>query len=267
MIRPRTSTLLLLLASAAVGCAVEPDPPPEVDDDDDDAIDDAAYSGPAYRPCVTEAQCDPGSACTVIPGYGGRFCSPACDPFGLGDECALEGLPFDVMCLDTARCARHCADGEEPILPDDDPPDDPRTEDDPRCPAEMTCRDVDESNLCAGLVAGIAGYYGLCSHPNVDGPDCPPASSCFGGQLVGSDSGICLPWCDDGTCPDAVGAQNATPLCYDLSGKVDIDHPICALLCTPGDETSICPNGQVCLDIGFGGFGLCSPPDATSPFL
>ena len=243
------------------------------DDDDDDAVatdddDDAPHEGPAYRSCVSEAQCDPGSACTSIPGFGGKYCSPACDPEGDGAECALPGLPFATQCLEIGRCARHCADDEEPVPLDEDPPDDPREPDDPRCPLELTCRSVDEDALCAGIAAGISGYYGICSHTNVDGPDCPAASSCFGGGLVGSASGICLPWCDDGSCPDAgLGAVGTTPYCYDATDRVDLGHPICALLCTAGSGSSTCPDGQSCLDLGLGGVGLCSPPDATSPFL
>jgi len=270
---PRSWCIALLCLSAQlfVACAADDPAITPVDDDDaasddDDAIDDddavQPYSGPAYRPCVTEAQCDPGSACATVPGYGGSYCAPACDPRGDGDECALEGLEFGTSCLDTGRCARHCGDDEEPVPPEADIP--PPGEA-PACPADMTCRAVGESDLCAGIVAGIAGYYGLCSHPNVDGPDCPAASSCFGGNLIGSDSGVCLPWCDSGSCPDAAGTSNTTPYCYDVTAKVDLDHPVCALLCYPGDETSICPTDQICFDIGFGGIGLCSPPDAVAP--
>lgn len=267
--RPWCIALLCLAAQLFVaGCVTdEPSPPPTTNDDDatdDDDTSNDPYDGPAYEPCVSEAQCDPGSACTTIQGYGGRYCSPACDPTGDGLECALRGLEFDTMCLDTGRCARHCADGEPAIAPDDEVP---APADAPACPAEMTCRAVDGDDLCAGVIAGVAGYYGLCTHPNIDGPECPTASSCFGGNLVGSESGVCLPWCDSGSCPDAAGTANTTPLCYDVTDKVDIDHPICALLCTPGDASSICPTGQVCFDIGLGDLGLCSPPDATNPFL
>ena len=99
--------------------------------------------------------------------------------------------------------------------------------------------------------------YGTCSHPNVEGTDCPLGSSCFGGDYVGTDRGVCLPWCDDGSCPmapeDTVGVS---PICYD----VGLDHPVCPLLCI--DEAQ-CPEGQECLDLGF--TGLCAPEGAQVP--
>jgi len=211
------------------------DPPPV----EDTSVDwEVSYNGPAYEPCVSDAQCGPGSACDRVPGYAGSFCSPPCDIDGDGAECDLDGtLAFDTTCLDNGRCARFCEDS---------------------CPETLDCQDVEDQELCAGEPFGGAGPYGTCSHPNVEGTDCPPESSCFGGDYVGTDSGVCLPWCDDGSCPGAPeGTRNVSTLCYD----VGLDHPMCLLLCTVGD--SDCPEGQGCLDLGIA--GLCAPEGAESP--
>ncbi len=261
----RLATLWVLLASACAAPAsdapvVDPATPDDDDsatpDDDDDATAAAiaAYDGPAYTPCVTDAQCDPGSACTTIPGYGGSYCSPPCDEDA---DCALEGLPWGTSCLPSGRCARACAEGEQ-VVPDrqDGPKEGSLPED--ACPDPLTCRDVDGAALCAGLPAGQAGYYGTCSHPMIEGTDCPPVSACYGGAFIGTeDAGVCLPHCDDGLCPAPADATSVTTLCYDIG----FDHPVCALLCTPG--VSECPWGQFCFDVGF--TGNCAPEGAENP--
>ncbi len=251
---PRIALLLTLLFATA--CVVdEPVPDPVADDDDDDAApaddddDDATeappadYDGPAYTECVTDAQCDPGSACTTVPGHGGLYCAPPCDPDGDGSECALQGKAYETMCLDNGRCARACLDNDP-------------------CPDTVGCFEVVEyeTELCAGEEAGGAGYYGVCSHPNIPGPDCPPETECLGGSFVGTDeAGICLPWCDDGSCPTPpAGTENVSTLCYDIG----FEHPLCALLCTPG--ASVCPVLEFCLDTGFG-VGVCAPDGAEIP--
>jgi hypothetical protein len=216
-----------------------------------DAVDSAAqrdsglqvsYNGPAYEPCVSDAQCGPGSECTTVPGYAGHYCGLPCDPGGDAAECDLDGtLDFGTVCLETGRCARECG---EPT----------------NCPETLDCQQVeaDTLGLCAGESYGGAGFYGICTHPNVEGTDCPEESSCFGGDYIGIDDGICLPWCDDYTCPEPPADSDGTsPICYDIG----LDHPMCILLCIPG--SSECPRAQECLDLG--GFGLCVPEGAESP--
>ncbi len=256
---PRLSFVAIVASFALlVACAPEPDepppPPPAADDDDsgeaviddDDATDPLPYVGPAYDPCVADAQCDPGSACTTVPGYDGLYCAPPCDPAGDGSECALLGLPYDTMCLANGRCARAC-------------------DDEAACPDSVACAAVTvgdaETDLCAGEPSGVAGFYGICTHPNVDGLDCPEETQCLGGALVGTDElGICLPWCDDGTCPTPPAETvAASPLCYDIG----FDHPLCVLLC-PLDGSGECPYDQFCLNTGFG-VGICAPEGAEVP--
>lgn len=263
---PKLAALITLLL---VGCAApvsdEPVPPgiAPVDDDDSAAAaddDDAApmYDGPAYRPCVSDAQCDPGSACTTVPGYGGTFCAPPCDPGGDSSECALPGLPYATTCLASGRCGRAC-DPDEQIVPDrfNGPKEPPPS--DHACPDPLTCRDVDGDALCAGAPSGQAGYYGTCSHPMVEGSDCPTESACYGGSFIGTDeAGICLPHCDSGLCPVPDNASGVSTICYDIG----FDHPVCALLCDP--NSSVCPAGQFCFDIGFA--GICAPEGAENPF-
>ncbi len=242
------SLLSLVLITA---CGPEPEhvtwpPPPLPQGADSGTVADSAppqsYAGPAYQPCVSPAQCDPGSDCTHVPGFAGTFCSPPCDGQGDGSECALDGsLDFDTVCLDHGRCARTCGDPDT-------------------CPETLECQAVGDpaTDLCAGEPFGAAGFYGVCTHPNIDGADCPEESSCFGGDYIGIETGICLPWCDDLTCPAAPEDSSGTsPLCYDIG----FDHPLCVLLCIPG--SSECPTSQECLDLG--GFGLCVPPGAKSP--
>ncbi len=276
----------VLLILLLFGCSAEPanepaEPTPGADDDDsaptdddddsssvgiddDDSADDddatpADYSGPAYASCVSEAQCDPGSACAAVPGYGDPFCSPPCDPAGDGGECALRGRDHDAVCLPSGRCARACHASEDVIAEDRGFPKGAEFRDPAACPDPLTCRAVDgvEPPLCAGDRAGGAGFYGTCRHPNVDGPDCPDQSSCYGGELIGVDEGICLPWCPDGLCPAPSNASQVTTLCYDIG----FDYPVCALLCQPGQ--SECPFDQECFDAGF--IGICAPIGATNP--
>ncbi len=221
-------------------------PPPAVHDSQarDSAVDDSdppfSYAGPAYEPCVSDAQCGAGSDCTTVPGFAGAYCAPPCDPSDYSGECDLDGSYGQTTCLDNGRCARLCA--EDPEV----------------CPSTLECAEVDQTWLCAGEPFGQAGMYGTCSHPNVEGVDCPPESSCFGGEYINHDSGICLPWCDDGTCPTPPeGLESASPLCYEAG----LEHPVCVLLCTPG--VAVCPDEQECLDLGF--TGICAPIGATSP--
>ena len=231
--------LFLFLACADSGLDanfVDDGSPPPVEDTSVEW--EVSYNGPAYEPCVSDAQCGPGSACDRVPGYSGSYCAPACDPAGEGVECDLDGtLEFDTLCLSSGRCARFCEGS---------------------CPETLECQDVQDDELCAGEPFGTAGNYGTCSHPNVAGTDCPPESDCFGGDYVGTESGVCLPWCDDGSCPGAPeGTEGVTTLCYD----VGFEHPMCLLLCQVGDST--CPEGQGCLDLGVA--GLCAPEGAESP--
>lgn len=254
-VRSVPRNLLVLSLVFAVACGVlEPDPVADDDDatealvDDDDATEaptpPADYAGPAYLECVTEAQCDPGSACTTVPGHGGLYCAPACDPLGDGSECQLQGKAFDTMCLDNGRCARTCLD-EDP------------------CPETVGCVEVEavEEQLCAGEESGGAGFYGVCTHPNIPGPDCPPETECLGGAFVGTDdAGVCLPWCDDGSCPTPpAGTVNVNTLCYDIG----FEHPLCVLICQPTGG-SVCPMLEFCLDTGFG-VGICAPDGAEVP--
>lgn len=194
----------------------------------------------AFSACVTEADCDPGSACTTVQGYGGAYCAPACEPGGDGDECDSEGvLGVDTFCSTAGRCVRACGEPDS-------------------CPDALDCQDAAAfpAPVCAGEVAGVAGYYGTCTHPMTDGPDCPESSSCFGGALIGVEDGVCLPWCDDGTCePVPETAVGVSPVCYD----VGLEHPVCALICSPGSST--CPPAQECTDLG--GLGLCVPEGAS----
>ena len=191
----------------------------------------------AYQACVADSQCDPGSACTTVEGFSGKYCSPACDPAGDGSECDPDGTVGEATyCLQSGRCARACGEPDT-------------------CPEEMGCQTLDEldgAGVCAGPPSGTSGYYGICSHPNVDGPDCPSESTCFGGDYIGIDDGVCLPWCDDGSCaspPDET--EGVSPYCYDAG----LDHPICVLFCDP--ETSTCPSDQYCMSVY--GVGLCVP--------
>lgn len=193
-----------------------------------------------YASCLAESDCAPGQACTSVPGFVGRYCADACDPSlpaeAAAAACDAPGAP-GAVCLETGRCARTCGDPDS-------------------CAPGLDCQVLEGgAAVCAGDEAGGAGFFGTCTHPNEDGPDCPPASSCFGGSLIGVEDGVCLPWCDDGTCPPAPDDTEGTAgLCYD----VGLDHPVCALVCSPG--ASVCPGGQVCLDLGF--IGLCAPEGA-----
>ncbi len=245
---------VLLLA----GCDPVSEPqgdPPAADDPTAEAP--TPYDGPAYRACVTDAQCDAGSACTTVPGYAGRFCSPACDPAGEGEECGLIELPFATSCLSTGRCGRACGASEFPGSASQE-----GDEDYALCPGSVSCQAVDGERLCAGEAFGQAGFYGSCTHPLVDGSDCPPESSCVGGAVIGTgDLGICLPWCDDGSCPaPPAGAFNTSTICYDIL----LDHPMCALLCDFTSDLTTCPDaGQECQE--FYGYGICAPPGAEPP--
>lgn len=238
--------LLSLFACAPAPEHVDWPPPAQPDgvatDSDADSGLGVSYNGPAYEPCVSDAECGPGSDCTNVPGFAGSYCALPCDPAGTGAECDLDGtLDFGTTCLDHGRCARECGDPAA-------------------CPDTLDCQAIAEpaASLCAGEPYGGAGFYGICTHPNVDGTDCPEESSCFGGDYIGIDDGICLPWCDDLTCPAAPDDSSATsPLCYDIG----YDHPLCVLLCVP--SSSECPTDQECLDLG--GFGLCVPYGAESP--
>lgn len=205
-----------------------------------------SYNGPAYEPCVSDAQCGPGSACDRVPGFAGSYCALPCEADGDGLECDLDGtLTFDTTCLSNGRCARLC-EGESDDTAGDS------------CPDTLACQAFGGMELCAGEPFGTSGNYGTCSHPNVSGTDCPPESSCFGGDYVGTDSGVCLPWCDLDACPTPPdGTSNVTPICYD----VGFEHPLCPLLCTVGNSS--CPEGQECLDLGFA--GICAPEGSESP--
>lgn len=255
--------LLLLALLTVVGC----DPDVALDGDpgatDEPATDEPAteeeptpYDGPAYRSCVSDAQCRAGDACTTVPGYSGRFCAPACDPVGDGAECELLGLPFDTMCLESGRCARSCGSSELPgsINQEGD-------EDYTLCPSTVGCQNVEGTRMCAGDTFGQAGLYGTCAHPLADGTDCPEMTTCVGGAVIGTDElGICLPWCDDGSCPTPPSdAFNTTTICYDIF----LEHPMCALLCDFSDPLTTCPLGQECQE--FFGYGLCAPPGAQPP--
>lgn len=198
----------------------------------------------AYQTCVTEADCDAGSACTEVSGYGTAYCAPACDPEGDASECDPEGLlGAETWCSSSGRCVRACED-------------DTGTD---TCPEDLACQDDEgwPAPVCAGEEAGKAGYYGTCTHPMVEGIDCPPESSCFGGDIIGVETGVCLPWCDDGLCepvPDSV--SGVSPVCYD----VGLDHPVCALICVP--DSSTCPEGQACSQVS-SSLGLCIPEGAS----
>ncbi|MCB9744151.1 MAG: hypothetical protein H6741_16260 [Alphaproteobacteria bacterium] len=206
--------------------------------DSEPAVSLQPYEGPAYAPCVTDAQCDAGSACASVPGYAGLYCAPPCEP---GDDaaCALPGLDFETTCLSNGRCARACGEPDS-------------------CPESLECSAepvADELTLCAGGEYGTSGYYGTCSHPLVDGPDCPLESTCFGGDYIGVDEGACLPWCTTGECPSPPDdASGVSPLCYDG----ELDYPICVLLCVP--DASDCPGDQECFSLG--SVGICAPPGA-----
>jgi len=213
--------------------------------DNGDSADTAAsvaesYVGPSYGACVTDAECAPGDACTTVRGYAGLYCAPPCDPTGDGAECDLGGLDFDTTCTDIGRCAQLCGDDD--------------------CPSGLECQELEDEDVavCAGEEAGGAGNYGTCSHPQAEGSDCPDDSACFGGDLFGSDDGLCLPWCPDGVCPLAPDGVNALPLCYDIG----LGAPSCALICDPGadEDNQVCPEGQFCFDASY--IGICLPGDA-----
>jgi len=274
---PPAAVLLLatLIAGAVSGCSPDaPEPGGTTDitggatadsgdggDDDSDTTDGGdpddtapeaadsdppvSYSGPSYEPCINDAECAPGDACVPVPGYASAYCAPACDPAGDAAECQLEGLGFDTVCTDHGRCARVCPDAHDP--------------DAAPCPEGLDCAQVGDEALCAGELAGASGYYGLCSHPNVDGPDCPEDAACWGGEYLGIDEGMCLPWCPEYSCPAAPAGIDADPYCYD----VGLEAPICLLLCVAGDDDA-CPDGQECYDLGV--TGLCVPEGAQSPF-
>jgi hypothetical protein len=216
-----------------------------VDATDSGAVgDDWSFTGQAYQACLADAECDPGSACTAVPGHATSYCAPACTPDPDAPEALSPACATDTaegVCLPTGRCAQSCAESDT-------------------CADELACADVEDvGEVCAGEQGGAAGYYGTCTHPQLDGPDCPPSSSCYGGELLGIEDGICLPWCDDNICqPIPDGTEGVTPLCYD----VGLDHPVCALLCQVGD--SVCPAEQECMDLG--PVGLCAPVGTTVPF-
>lgn len=203
-----------------------------------------SFTGRAYQTCISDAECDPGSACTSVPGHATSYCAPACTPDPETPDAPNAACATDTaegVCLSTGRCAQSCAEVD-------------------RCDPALACADVDGVGpICAGEEGGTSGYYGTCSHPQLEGADCPPSSSCYGGELLGIEDGICLPWCDDNVCqPVPDGTEGVTPICYD----VGLDHPVCALLCTVDD--SVCPDDQACLDLGF--IGLCAPDGTTVPF-
>ncbi len=197
-----------------------------------------SFSDRAYEVCVSDASCDAGASCRAVPGHATSYCAPPCDPDGDGSECGVDDVAG--VCTTAGWCARSCGDPDT-------------------CPDDLACADVDALGpVCAGEELGTAGYYGTCTHPQLDGPDCPPSSSCYGGDLLGIEDGVCLPWCDDNVCqPVPEDTQGVTPICYD----VGLDHPVCALLCRPDDST--CPTGQECRDLGF--TGLCIPEGSSLP--
>ena len=251
----------VVAALLLVGCepVADPDDEPATEAATPAAEEPTPYDGPAYRACVTDAQCDPGNACATVPGYAGRFCAPACDPSGDGEECALFDLPFETMCLETGRCGRTCGSSEFPGSAGQE-----GDEDYTRCPGSVSCQAVDGERVCAGEAFGQSGFYGTCSHPLAEGSDCPPESSCVGGAVIGTgDVGICLPWCDDGSCPvPPAQAFNTSTICYDIL----LEHPMCALLCDHTSELTTCPDeGQECQE--FYGYGICAPPGAEPPPL
>ncbi|GEM_PF-1424957 len=211
----------------------------EPPDTGDEAV---SYAGPSYAPCTNDAECAPGDACTTVSGYAGQYCAPPCDPAGDGDECQLEGLPFDTECLDNARCAQVC-DGT----------------DDGGCHEDLSCAGYEDLELCVGEAAGTSGLYGTCNHPNTSGPDCPEGTTCFGGDYLSVDAGVCLPYCEDYTCPDPEGNVDGSPYCYDIG----LDYPVCFLFCTP--DATTCPDTQECFDTGYG-VGICAPPGVESPY-
>lgn len=194
----------------------------------------------AYTTCVTDASCGAGEACTTVSGFATSYCAPACDPDGTRAEQAascgvLEGV--DAVCLDSGRCARECGSPDT-------------------CPDDLDCQTAAPvGDVCAGEALGSAGFYGTCTHPMAEGPDCPADSGCFGGSLLGIENGVCLPYCETGECPQVPdGLSGVNPLCFDTT-EYGFDHPMCVLLCTPG--SAVCPETQECLD--YGGFGFCAP--------
>lgn len=252
--------LLLACGGSLLACGgATTDPTTDSGTGTDAGTTEQSYTGPDYQPCVGDAQCEAGSACIPVPGHATTYCAPPCDPAGDGLDCAVgEGLElgFEVTCLDVGRCARTCAEadvaaeGEEPGSLIRAPGDD--------CPQDLECVSSQDAFLCAGPDSGTAGPYGLCTHPQADGPDCPELHSCYGGSLIGLDVGVCLPWCDTGECPDVPEGTIASPVCYDIG----LEHPVCALLCLP--DSSICPDGQECLGIT-SSIGLCLPEGSQLP--
>lgn len=197
-----------------------------------------SFSERAYETCIADSDCDAGASCRSVSGHATAYCAPACDPAGDGSECGVGDMKG--VCAATGWCARSCGDPDT-------------------CPDDLACAEVDDLGaVCAGEELGTAGYYGTCTHPQVEGPDCPEQSSCYGGDLLGIEDGVCLPWCDDNVCqPIPDDTQGVTPFCYD----VGLDHPVCALLCQV--EDSVCPTGQECMDLGF--TGLCIPEGSDLP--
>ncbi|MCB9780179.1 MAG: hypothetical protein H6742_16550 [Alphaproteobacteria bacterium] len=240
----------------------------DTDGGDTDGGDDLAesYVGPDYAPCISDGQCEPGSACTEVPGHATRYCAPPCTPGGDGSECDLTDggdMGFDTVCLSNGRCARTCS--EDQVASEGDSPGVLVPADGDECPSTLECRatgdDGDDGGsgfLCAGPDRGSSGPYGMCTHPQMDGPDCPDQHSCYGGGYIGLDVGVCLPWCDTGACPTVPDGTSASPLCYDIG----LDHPVCALICIPGAST--CPVEQECVTI-YSSIGLCLPEGAEIP--
>lgn len=218
-----------------------------------------SYTGPDYQRCIGDAQCEAGSACVEVPGHANLYCAPPCDPGGDGQECQLGEeleLGFETRCLDTGRCARTCPE-EDAATEGDKPGSLVRAEGD-ECPQELECVASQDDFLCAGPARGTAGPYGLCTHPQMDGPDCPELHSCYGGSYIGLDVGVCLPWCDTGECPSAPAGTVASPLCYDIG----LEHPVCALICIPDSGT--CPEDQECIQV-YSSIGLCLPEGSQIP--
>jgi hypothetical protein len=259
--------IALVLAATAVGCGRaspgagmgEAAPAPAAPTGDSGAAGDggqaaSSYAGPDYGACVSDAQCEPGSWCTPVPGHAQSYCAPPCDPAGDGADCGdPAALGFQPVCLENGRCAQGCDEGALAAEAQDG---NLVAAAGDACPTGLECvlAAVDEDTeqpLCAGAKGGGSGFYGLCTHPNVDGSDCPDASSCFGGSYLGIEDGVCLPWCDDGSCAPVPDGVTASPLCYD----VGLEHPMCVLLCVPDD--SVCPDAQFCYD--FGSVGICVP--------